>query len=261
MQHGTVNTYVNHNCRCTPCNEAHTTYGRNRRRSIAYGRHDPLADATQAQLHIKQLRADGMSIPHIAKRAGLPPHVIDSVQRGGNTKASKIAAILAVQATPTRLNHHLAIGPRRRIQGLQLLGWTIPQIAAAAGVIEGTIRHVTESSYYSVAAPTRDAVLKATRVLAARTPPDDVFARRCRTHARNRGYVPLMEWDDIDDPTEQPDTQPARTRHAVDPELVACVWRLREQGWTDQAIADEVGYRTTSAVSKLRQRHPNPQED
>lgn len=250
-------------CRCTDCRAGVAARERRRYRDRTLGRDTRNRTPGVAMQALTKLRQTGMSWPDIEAATGIGARNLQQLAAGERvyiTAVTEHAITRALQAE-TRLaptTRVPALGAARRIQGLNLLGWNMRDIAREAGVSVDTISRVAHNHTSNLQNAANQAITAATKALVRRRPPEGRYAAGTRTRARQHGWTPLMEWDDIDDPTEQPDVEPARTRHAVDPELVARVWQLRGWGWTDQMIADEVGFRTASAVSKLRQRHPNP---
>jgi len=200
--HGTNDRYLNGPCRCPHCREAHRADGAHRRRQIAYGTWHGRVDATPAQQHIKQLLANGMTVAGIGRAATLPKQTIQDIRDGQRqTSQARLDAILNVTYQPPLRNNHVnAAGTRRRVQGLQLLGWSYPHIDAAGGTT--SLRTVMAKQPGSVRRETADAVARATRALITRTPPTDKYARQVQARARAKGWVPLMEWVDIDNPAE-----------------------------------------------------------
>lgn len=260
--HGTNDRYLNGPCRCPQCREAHRADGALRRRLIAYGTWQGRVDATAAQLHIKQLTADGMTYAAIARAANLPKQTIQDICTGKRrqTSPARRDAILTVTPGPTtRINHVPATGTRRRIQGLQLLGWSYAHIDQAAGV-EG-LRSTMSKQPATVRRETAEAVTRATRTLLKRVPPDNGYTKQIRDRAAAKGWTPLLLWDDVDNPDETPKTDaPPRAYHGritnPDPELIERIQRLHRQGMTDPQIAMTVGGRTASSVQKIRARYP-----
>ena len=93
---------------------------------------------------------------------------------------------------------------------------------------------------------------------------------RAARWAKSRGWAPPLAWDNIDDPTEQPnlgatvdlemdDVAIARATHGdrvhlTKPERVAAVTRLKALGLTDDQVADRLA---VTARTVLRDRTAN----
>jgi len=101
-----------------------------------------------------------------------------------------------------------SLGTIRRIQALQAIGWSVPEIAKRAGIhhqhIYNLHRHATV--YTSTAA----AISEVYEQMAMTLPPESttgerISATRARNHARRKGWLPPLAWTNIDDPDEHPD--------------------------------------------------------
>jgi hypothetical protein len=129
---------------------------------------------------------------------------------------------LAAIGRPATVPKH---GLVRRVHALQAIGWTQPQIAAAAGLSIKTLRNplLRGSTAYRC---THEAVAEAFERLCMTLPPETTPQQRrdaayARTVAARNGWAPPLAWDDIDDPDERPKvgTQDDR-RDAIDPVTV-----------------------------------------
>lgn len=92
-----------------------------------------------------------------------------------------------------------ATGTRRRVQALVAIGWSTRELSAMVDKSEGWIRQPLYGRQW-VLTSTRDTI----RDLYDRlhmTPGPSV---RARNYAKRRGWVPPLEWDNIDDPQENP---------------------------------------------------------
>jgi transcriptional regulator with XRE-family HTH domain len=96
-----------------------------------------------------------------------------------------------------------ATGACRTARGLAVHGYTVDQIAAAAGVSDRLIAALQAGK--DTIRTSKDRALRAAaeRLIAA-PPPTGWSASRARSAARRNGWVPLLAWDDIDDPNAQP---------------------------------------------------------
>lgn len=92
-------------------------------------------------------------------------------------------------------------GSQRRIQGLQLLGFTFDQIGAAAGVNRNTVWRVLIEQ--TIEPKTRDRINVAFKEL-LRTP-DAGLSKRTARLSKAKGYVSAYAWDDIDTDSEPAD--------------------------------------------------------
>lgn len=113
------------------------------------------------------------------------------------------------------LDHHRGIrrlvdatGTRRRIESLGALGWTGVQIGERLGVSGEHVRQLRSQDLV-----TREMARRMSAVfeeLSMKLPPETTRterhnASRQRNKARVAGWPPPLAWDDIDDPTEQPE--------------------------------------------------------
>jgi hypothetical protein len=148
--------------------------------------------------------------------------------RAAKAKFDKRNGIAKARGNPTTVP---SLGARRRIQALQRLGWSRPQIAAAAGWnTTGSLNYIARSE--TITRKTHQAIARAYDKLSMSLPSGPGVAQ-ARTWAMRRGYAPPLAWDDIDT-DERPHTGTdrwGRTRDAdVDPVVVTRIlagdWRL-----------------------------------
>lgn len=81
------------------------------------------------------------------------------------------------------------------------MGWDRHSIAPIAGLAAEHLGRIICGQYETVLRSTADAVERAARELVRRGQGPSTRARR---HAVRQGYVPLLAWDDIDNPREKP---------------------------------------------------------
>jgi hypothetical protein len=166
-----------------------------------------------AARHINKLRNHGMSIPEIARHAGIPRGTVYRMIGAGSYPQSKyalatnVAKILAVQATPAARGYVPRLGVIRRIQALNAIGWPRTYIAERLGMSPQNLTQLVNGCRGTDPRP-NDKVQAATWLKVDRlyrelhmTPgPSPESVRR----ARAKGYPPPLAWDDIDNPTERP---------------------------------------------------------
>jgi hypothetical protein len=120
-------------------------------------------------------------------------------------------------------SHVTGVGVLRRLQALVALGYTPHALAARAGVYRMTFIEGLNDDRTLWKVPVRDAVLDLYAEL-WQTPPQPTtrWERAAVTRAKNlaaeRGYVPPLAWDAIDDPQERPHME--RPTDAIDPVVV-----------------------------------------
>lgn len=133
--------------------------------------------------------------------------------------------------------HVPAVGTARRLQGLAVAGWSPVQIATR-------LQHASPTRVDRWRRPERDQVEARTARMIADLcdqiwdqPPAGRYVLRVRRTALRMGWVPLLAWDDIDDPDDQPQgLRAGRGAPFVDAVVVA---RLVD-GQPAQATRDEV---------------------
>jgi DNA-binding NarL/FixJ family response regulator len=164
-------------------------------------------------------------------------------------------AILAVQADPDVVYRRDPRGTQRRIQALVYEGWSISEIARRMGVAPQNTAEILNCTW--VTQETHDRVKALFEVLAGLSPLVDsaggaqsvTFARN---HARKRGWVPALGWDDIDaDPVPPVPPRPVAPGSVVERERR--VVELHGLRWGDPRIAKELGT-TDRTVLRIRQR-------
>ena len=218
-QHGTRTAYIADKCRCPECRTANTTYEQNRVRAHLYGRWTTtVVNSEPARRHVNTLRAAGLGRRRIAELAGVSTGALGRLLYGragappspriSTTTAQRLLAVPAPALTafaPGALVD--ALGTRRRIQSLAWVGWSIPQLAALAGIDKQSLHRALRHDQLTAATATavRDLYDQMWNV----TPrnPDRHAATavtRTRNRARAQGWHPPMAWDNIDDPNETP---------------------------------------------------------
>lgn len=159
--------------------------------------------------HVLWLKAQGLSDSRIAELAGVSRNTVERVKLGrsvwiGTDNARRILAVLGTDPGPDSMVPN--DGFRRRVEALQLQGWTLGEIGRRLGV-NG---HVWDRCKYKRMKYSEvQRFIPILERLANETPPLDTAGRRraagkARHTAERRGYVNLFGWDDIDDPTEKP---------------------------------------------------------
>lgn len=112
------------------------------------------------------------------------------------------------------------LGIVRRIRALQALGWTLNQIADAAGIPARTVKdplYRGEVCYRTTA----EAIDRAYRMLSMKLPREVTTQEKrdasySRGIAKRRGWPPPLAWDDIDDPDETPQVAAYQPRNIRD---------------------------------------------
>lgn len=96
-----------------------------------------------------------------------------------------------------------ALGVQRRLQALAYMGWSCRVLAAMIGTHDRPLNRLRDGGRERVMRSTHDAVDRVFRELALVEAPGQ-SGRVTRAHARSRGWVPAVAWDDIDYSRERP---------------------------------------------------------
>lgn len=164
-------------------------------------------DPAPVVAHVHQLLESGASKRAIAEASRVSATTITNLTRH---QPKHITRTMARRILAVRVEHlHQrsaprgfvpAIGARRRIQALQALGHSAATIGEAAGVTQAVVHNIINQAGDWVTAANRDAIHRAYALLWDKPGQSQKVA----TMARGKGWVVPMAWDDIDDPTAQP---------------------------------------------------------
>jgi hypothetical protein len=97
-----------------------------------------------------------------------------------------------------------SVGIARRIQACHYTGYTGVEIGAELGVSRRRVNELQRMDRGQVRVSTIPRMAPVLEALAMRPAPDEIRNKYMRTWARGQGFRPLLAWDDIDDPDEQP---------------------------------------------------------
>lgn len=286
-KHAAASTcFIQHQCRCTPCVDAHNARERNRHRQKAYGRFDTgLVDATPARDHVLKLAEYGIGYKRVAQLAGYrsstPVRTLiwgrqDPGPRNGEIPKriprEKAARILAVKPVVENLGARKsvpALGAHRRVQALVARGWSMSKIAERIGMNISNFstfmqrEHIGAGNHRTIAALYDE--------LWDVDPPKDewrdkIAYTRSLRFAQERRWLPPLAWDDIDTDPEPPiadqDTDSVdevAVELAIDGEHVRLtkaehieiVRRCHARIWSDTRIARVIG-RDSVIVRRIR---------
>ncbi|WP_067198885.1 hypothetical protein [Microbacterium sp. XT11] len=272
-KHASASTcFIQHQCRCEPCVEAHNARERNRKKQKAYGRFDTgLVDVAPVREHVLKLGEFGIGYKRVAQLAGFKsstpvrtivwgrqdpgPRFGEMQKRVKRETAEKILAIQPVIDNLAPGQKIAASGTHRRLQALVVAGWSMSKLANLLGL---------DPSNFSTFMQ-RDTVLVSTWIavrdlfdeLWDQEPPhaewrDKIAFSRSQRYAKLHGWLPALAWDDIDTdpepPTVEVDEQTKGERILEDVE-----WLL-EAGEPVEQVAMTLG-RSMDAIAKLAQRH------
>lgn len=198
------------------------------------GRPVGLVDSTATRERIALLRSIGMGTPRIGELAGIPQVTVwrasisETVMARTEHKILSIPVNMGLSRDGALIS---ALGSRRRLQALQVNGWTCSALMERVGVNKRAIVGIcTDQPYVTVAVARR--IAEVFRELEMTDGGNQVTRRR----SLSKGWSPPLAWRDIDDPSETPDR---RSEGRVD-------WfdefqELRELGLTQDEAASHLG--------------------
>ena len=259
------------NCPCDPC-----TTDRNRKvklrrwgRPVAVDRRDEAWDRIEAwvragysPLLIADLIGDG-----VPARTG--EHFTEAVNEGRRHRITyrMAALILAAPDKPGR-NHRGRVpahGSTRRLRALTVMGWSMAELGARAGVDPDSLNKVRAGNHPTIG-PKFAAIAEELY--------DELWDQRgpntrAATAALRKGWLPPLAWDDIDDPDETPTVTDDRdepdevvVQRLVDGQRVTATWterreavrRLARAGVSHAETAERLGI-AERTVARIRAAH------
>ena len=249
--------------RCTKpqCREANRRYNRNRHKLKQTGRALTVpADTARARIHT--IRAAGWTLSDLERATGVDHTTLLGIASGRHARIKRRTHEALARVTRADL---AAVSParvpvfvvRRYLDGLALFGFPGKYVLTRAGlsdqVLNMSATHsgmVTAATAAAVRAAFRD--LWGTKPAQHGIPPKAVAATIA--HARKRGAVPWLAWDDPDDPAAVPDTGERGTVHPLARVHIDEVERLAAWGENAHAIA-RACHVTVDAVEAACRRH------
>ncbi|MFE0808171.1 hypothetical protein ACFW34_11895 [Streptomyces sp. NPDC058848] len=151
--------------------------------------------------HIHTLRKGGWTNTEIADTAEVDRRTIHNILHGevATVHQRTITSILKLRPedAPNRVP---AIGTRRRLEALAVMGWPISHIGAEAGIYGTQVTEIVVGRRQRIPRDQAEAVARIFREKALTPGP----SKRTRTIAAQNGWVSALAWDDIDDPDEKP---------------------------------------------------------
>lgn len=263
--HGTRTAYVVDKCRCRPCTDASTQVQARRNKDIAYGRHiSGRVPADPVRAHVTYLAENGISMKQLAKLSGVALSTVGTLMYGrperGHApypRVHKTTAdrILAVQPSLDNMAGGRAIdatGTVRRLQALVTIGWSQASLGKQLSVEKGNMAPLMGATHVTVRRAKQVKDLYDRIWDKPQTGTDwhsKSAATRARNHAKARGWLPPMAWDDdtIADPETMPDLggrEKLRDTIGDDVEYMATTGATREE------IADRLGAASWETVER-----------
>lgn len=167
--------------------------------------------------HLRLLTDSGREIRDIAAESGVSVRAIGYILHGqAKVTRPKALAILAVKplATSPRV---APTGLIRRVQALAAIGWPIEWTAQQAGIHPSYLFNIIGGRVPAIPRDLAARFVAVYREHSTRPGP----SQYARSSARRNGWHGPLAWDDIDDPTEQPDVEPDRRLEPTRDELAA----------------------------------------
>lgn len=222
--HDTLTCYTDYRCRRPACVDRYNTWNRDRRQAITAGTWQPFEDAEPVRQHLLGLHAAGITIHRVAALTGIPyRHVRQFTQHDYSNRAprrrrvtrdvaAKILAINLGEHTPSYVS---PVGPQRRVQALQAIGWPSIHTARAAGIHPSNRTTIFTSP--RLRAATAQGIAAAYEHLRRQRPEKHGLRASSITRARQQAlaerWPPPKYWDEvgaIDDPDFTPDYRKSR---------------------------------------------------
>lgn len=216
-----------------------------------------LPDRDAAMLRLQTWVDRGWQPSAIASATGITAHgaqqLLWRLRNGGlrYLQGCTVERILnARRPTEGRID---ACGPRRRLQALAWMGWTLQAVHERTGIPMMTLSYLRSGQINLVAVRTINAITDLYDQV-QNTPGGSKWSRS--VVAERKGWAPPAAWDEdtIDDPAAEPEGVDGPGRNAVDDVVIARVRELALTGHTDEQIGLQVAL-STSGVQKLRSRY------
>lgn len=140
---------------------------------------------------------------HVAMVSGVSLGQVDRLRAATPEKTVRTStrdAILAARHT----RHVTDIGVQRRVRALAALGWSPAALHARYGFGVSTLVELRTREPQFVRFEVGLKIAAMYEDLSMQVPPPGKSAGRTRYWARRHGWLPPLVWDDIDDPSEEP---------------------------------------------------------
>jgi hypothetical protein len=199
-EHGEDDRCYRHGCRREECRASYRTT--RKRGDLRRARGIPgHTTGERVATHLQKLIDSGWTRLQIAETSGVSYRTIRYILGGQREVQIRNAAkLLAVQPLP-EVPRVDPTGTRRRIQALACMGWPVTYTARQAGCSHQHIFGILRGDVTAVLRGTADAFAEVYRTH-SRKPGHSAFTR---TIAASNGWHGPLAWDNIDDPTAQPE--------------------------------------------------------
>lgn len=230
---GPTNNIYGHKyrCGCRDCQDVRNRYASMRAKLVRQGRGIELVDVEPVKDHLDMLTGLGALASTIQRRIGDYDlsqmmgtiHNRPSPKRMKKKYADAILALTPRDVSVPDPKHDrmsdyvLAKGSARRLQGLSLYGWTPKLISQYSGIPTATLGWIKSERSVNIQVDHFLRLREATSIMLAKPAPVTQAAKRTQNHAAKMGYVNLFDWNDIDDPVDEPTaTQTPKGEELVD---------------------------------------------
>lgn len=186
--------------------------------------------AEPACQHVQKLLDAGSTKSSIARAAGISLTTMRKLCAGCDTISARThKSIMAITAPPTP-GILPALAYNRRIRALRAAGYTVPEIADHTGLDEATITGLSHDWRDTVTQTTADRIRHTYNQLAHKP------VRPASTRVAKYNWPKPYDWDNIDDPEEQP-----HTRVTLTPATTRRLNYLLEHLGTKKAVGEYIG--------------------
>lgn len=149
----------------------------------------------------------------LSEHTGLPKDTICRLRRKDHARVKK-ATSDKVMRVPLRYNFDrvtdkgiiVSVGAARRIEAMQLRGFTLQKIHELCGVDIKILQTIRDGKKPTLQVATHNRIGEAHRSTLLLPDPKGAHAQRTRREALRKGYQPSGVWNDIDDPDELPES-------------------------------------------------------
>lgn len=256
--HGEPRTEKSKCCTCDKCVAARRAYDRARRnKQMGWDEKVP-AHITRA--HIDTLIDAGGNVLWIARQAGVEQGTIHRIKSGKARLVSRAVHDLIMGVEPHAVHPEGLVDATasvRRLRHLSLTGWTGQYIGELSGLHRRHIERIRDGDFETVRQETADAIEGVTRMLLKRPAPTDRNSKGVATRSRKKGWVSMFAYDNIHDPTEEPNVTPlvAPSKYAtpVEDKLDELEY-LIDAGTPLGDALRRVGYASFDSVEKVARR-------
>lgn len=196
----------------------------------------------RAVAHIEFLTSMGLSLHSIARDAGIHSDTIYRLHTWTKLSESITRAILAVDWHPNaRQETVLAVGAARRLQALNVIGWSFAELANRIGVSLSRAHLIATRNQTTIIWSHWKNIHDLYETLSGTPGP----SKRAAAGARRRGWPAPLDWEghDIDDPRVIVQAQPWKPKSAkeIAAERALVVAELTAKGLSAKEVADRVG--------------------